>query len=129
MFRDSKLGRDSLDDPEFDYCSPQIELLSDFMIDKITSLYGYTIKANTDCSLLELRNLLLAIVYHLSATDNNCSEMHQFCPGGESSWCNFQKAIALRTPMPSHPRALSEGCRDRILAILGPYITVEFLRR
>ena len=51
MFCDYKLGRDSWDDPEFDYCSPQIELLSDSMIDKITSLYGYTIKANTDCSL------------------------------------------------------------------------------
>ena len=56
MFRDSKLGSDCRDDPEFDYCTPQIELLSDSMIDKITSLYGYTIKANIDCSLLELRN-------------------------------------------------------------------------
>ena len=81
MFRDSKLGRDSWDNPKFDYFSPQFELLSDSMIDKITSLYGYAIKANTDGSLLELRNLLLAIVYHLSATDNNFSQMHQFCPG------------------------------------------------
>ena len=56
MFRDCKLERNSWDDPEYDYCSPQIELLSDSIMDKITSLYGYTIKAITDCCLLELRN-------------------------------------------------------------------------
>ena len=77
MFRDSKLIRNKWNgSDDLEICS-EIELMSDAMIDTIVSLYGFTIKTNSHRSLSEIRNLLLAIVYHLSATDENCSEMHQ----------------------------------------------------
>ena len=74
-----------------------------------------------------MRNSLLGIIYHFSATDENCSEMHQFCPGGESSWCHYMQAIALGETVPKHPRALSSDCKGRVLKILEPYMEVEFL--
>ena len=92
-FRDSKLSRNKWDgSDDMEICS-EIELLSDAMIDKIVSLYGYTIKSNSHLSLSEIRNLLLAIVFHLSATDENCSEMHKYCPVGEYSWYHYQKVM------------------------------------
>ena len=127
MFRDSKLIRNKWDgSDDLEICS-EIELMSDAMIDTIVSLYGFTIKTNSHRSLSEIRNLLLSIVYHLSATDENCSEMHQYCPVGQGSWCHYQKAKFLGDPIPSHPRALSQRCKDRILGIIGPYISLEFL--
>ena len=90
-FRDSKLVRnkwddsdDSNDSDDLESCS-EIELLSDAIIEKNVSLYGFNIKSNSHRSLPEVRNLLFSIVHHLSATDENCSEMHQYCPIGENS--------------------------------------------
>ena len=55
--------------------------------------------------------------------------MHQFCPGGESSWCHYMRAIAVVETVPRHPRALSSDCRDRVFKILELYLEVEFLVR
>ena len=94
--RDLKAGRGNWNDDDF-YVddSKEINLLPDAMIDKIVSLYGFVIKSNKDQNLEVLRNKLFAIVYHLAATNANCSEMHQFCPTGEESWCEYQKAVSL----------------------------------
>ncbi|KAI6659524.1 hypothetical protein LOD99_14449 [Oopsacas minuta] len=53
--------------------------------------------------------------------------MHQFCPEGESSWCHYRRAKFLGDPIPSHPTALSQSCKDRLIEILGPYMTLSFL--
>ena len=97
------------------------------MIDKITSLYGYVVKSHADSNLETLHETLLGIVYHLAANDENCGEMHKYCQVGESSFCQHNKAVAFRTPIPKHPRCISLDCRDRVLEILAPYTCVEFL--
>ncbi len=58
------------------------------------------------------------IIYHMAATDDNRSEIHQFCPTGEESWCKYQKAVSLVHTSPIHPRALSKSCMERVLGIL-----------
>ena len=57
----------------------EINLLSDAIIDKITSLYCLVIKNNRDQPTFEIKNALLGIVNHLSANEINCHQMHVFC--------------------------------------------------
>ena len=55
--------------------------------------------------------------------------MHEFCTKGEFSWCHYQKAIALGQMPPKHPSYLSEECRNRVLDILAPYMSDDFLEK
>ena len=66
----------------------EINLLSDGMIDKITSLYGLVIKDNRDKPTFDIKNALIGIVNHLSANERNCDVMCEFCKRGVDSWCN-----------------------------------------
>ena len=61
--RDLKKYRGKWYDDEHELDSKQINLLPDTMIDKIASLYGRVIQSNSG-SLENLRNSLLAIIYH-----------------------------------------------------------------
>ncbi|KAI6655378.1 hypothetical protein LOD99_2213 [Oopsacas minuta] len=127
--RDSKLVRNkwnSCDDMN-DYS--MIEEFTDPMIDKIVSLHGFTIKSKSHRSLSEIRYLLLAIVDYLSATSENCTEMHQYCPTRVSSRCHYQNVMFLGGDIPSHPRTLFQKCTDRVLAIMAPYMSLEYLDR
>ena len=109
--RDLKHDRDIWGSDITETC--EINLISDAMIDKITSLYGLVIKNNQDLPILDIKNALVGIVKHLSANELNCQEMHEFCTKGEFSWCHYQKAIALGQMPPKHPSYLSEECRNR----------------
>ena len=53
------------------------------------------------------------------AYEQNCFDMHEFFTKVESSWCNYQKAIALDTMPPKHLYFLSEDCRRSVIAILA----------
>ena len=105
----------------------EINLLSDSMIDKITSLYGLVIKNNQDQPILDIKKALIGIIHHMSANEQNCHDMHEFCKKGESSWCNYQQAIACGITPSKHPSYLSEACCKRVLDILSPYMSEEFL--
>ena len=63
----------------------EINLLSDGMIDKITSLYGLVIKNSHDQPVLDIQNALIGIINNLSANELNCEEMHKFCKKGKES--------------------------------------------
>ena len=128
--RDLKKGRDSWGDNEdLSNISNEINLLPDNIIDKITSLYGFVVKSRIGGNLNELREALFGIVYHLAANDDNCHDMHKYCEKGADSFCNYQKALALRNTIPKHPRCITSACRDRVLDILAPYFTVSFLEK
>ena len=73
--RDLKHDREEWNSPFADSVS-EINLLSDILIDKITSLYGLVIKNNLDCTIPHIHEALMGIIFHLSANDENCEEMH-----------------------------------------------------
>ena len=128
--RDLKKGRENWgDEDEIIDVSSEINLLPDNIIDRITSLYGFVVKSRIGGDLIELRQALLGIIYHLAANDNNCNDMHKYCEEGVDSFCNYQKAIALGDTIPKHPRSISLDCRDRVLEILAPYFSVAFLEK
>ena len=128
--RDLKKWRDSWGDSEdVGDLSNEINLLPDSIIDKITSLYGFVVKSRIGGDLIDLRDALMGIVYHLAANDDNCHDMHKYCNKGAESFCMYQKAVALGDIIPKHPRCISTACKDRILDILGPYFAVPFLEK
>ena len=128
--RDLKKGRDNWDDvDDFIDVSNEINLLPDNIIDRITSLYGFVVKCRIGGDLIEIRQALLGIIYHLAANEDNCNDMHKYCEKGSDSFCKYQKAVALGDIIPKHPRCIGLDCRDRVLEILAPYFSVSFLEK
>lgn len=63
--------------------------LTDKIIDKFTTYYGNAIREHNN-SIQDMRKAIWAIFCHYRSTDDN--PMHHFCPVGDTSWCQFQKA-------------------------------------
>ncbi len=66
---------------------------------KIQNYYGRAIKDHADDVDL-LKKRLMAILFHLSSTDEN--PKHHHCPSGENSWCFWQRALAKDVEPGSH---------------------------
>lgn len=64
-------------------------------IDSLQFYYGKAIRDNTS-SLDAMRKAVWAINFHKLSTDKN--PQHGLCPAGESSWCGYNRSIALGTP-------------------------------
>ncbi|GFO29057.1 otu domain-containing protein 1 [Plakobranchus ocellatus] len=60
--------------------------LTDEKIDRITTYYGNSIRANKN-DLANLRRAIWAIFYHMRSTDSDPT--HQFC---KVSWCKYRRA-------------------------------------
>ena len=90
--RDLKKGRDNwVDSEELVDISNEINLLPDNIIDKTTSLYGFVVKGRIGGDLIELREALLGIFYHLAANDDNCHDMQKYCEKCAYSVCMHQR--------------------------------------
>lgn len=61
------------------------------MVDKLTVYYGLAIRRNSN-SVEKMKNDIWATFYHYSSTDTN--PQHEKCPGGDESWCEWQRALA-----------------------------------
>ena len=109
--------------------SNEINLLPDNIIDKITSLYRFVVKSRIGGALIDLRDALMGIIYHLAANDDICHDMHKYCNMGAGSFCMYQKAVALGDIIPKHPRCISTACKDRIFNILVSCFEVPFLEK
>ena len=61
------------------------------LIDELFIYYGLAIRNNID-SLENMKNAIWATFYHKSSTDEK--PQHFYCPPGEESWCDWQRAKA-----------------------------------
>ena len=62
--------------------------LTDRKIDTLQNYFGMAIRQNTN-NILNMRNSIIAILYHCSDIANDESR-HRFCPKGPESWCRWQ---------------------------------------
>lgn len=67
--------------------------LTEEVIGKLTDYYGYAIRRNAGKTVEEMRRDIMSTYYHCISTDKN--PKHFFCPEGDTSWCFYQKAIAM----------------------------------
>ena len=93
------------------------------------ALYRFVVKSRIGGALIDLCDALMGIVYHLTANDDICHDMHKYCNKGAGSFCIYQKAVGLGDIIPKHPRCISTACKDRIFNILVSYFEVPFLEK
>lgn len=65
--------------------------------------YGKAIRSNVNDS-KAMKNAVLAIFYHSISTDSH--PLHFHCPGGTTSWCKFQRAMAKKETPPKHNQSI-----------------------
>lgn len=73
-----------------------VNMLTDDVIDKLSSYYGKAIRANKNGIAGAMQGAVWASNYQLIST--NQEPYHHFCPKGANSWCFFNRAIALELP-------------------------------
>ena len=66
--------------------------LTNGCIDKLAQYYGNAIRVNTN-DLDGMTKACWAVYYHSCSSDSD--PQHEFCPTGVSSWCRYNKTIAL----------------------------------
>lgn len=95
----------------------------------LQSYYREAIKKNTP-NIHKMKTAIMASPYHCMSTDKK--PQHQFCPGGDNSWCFYNKALALKQKPPKHDSSISCPLRpDVVKHILPVYerLTSETLLR
>ena len=73
-----------------------VNMLTDDVIDRLSSYYGKAIKDNKNRTVKEMQGAVWSSYYHLIS--NNQQHYHQLCPQGQDSWCFYRRAIALELP-------------------------------
>ena len=75
-------------------------MLTDNVIDKMTSYYGKAFRDNKGSTVPELRKSILSSYMHSISTD--ADPKHNLCPAGEDSWCFVKRAEAVGEVPASH---------------------------
>ena len=70
-------------------------MLTDEVIDKLSSYYGKAIRDNKNGTMKEMQDAIWASYYHISTNDVS---YHHFCPKGTESWCFYRRATAQGLP-------------------------------
>ena len=86
--------------------------LTGAVIDQLSTYYGKAIRANKN-SVEDMTKAIWATYYHKASTDAN--PQHHLCPKGVNSWCQWQKAKALKRKF-QHTSSLSPA----IMKMLKP---------
>ena len=73
--------------------------LTEALVKKIQNYYGRAIRDNSDDTTL-MKKRIFAILFHLSSSDDHPKHVH--CPEGDSSWCFWQRALAIKETPGSH---------------------------
>ena len=66
---------------------------------KFQKYYGKAIRSHVNDA-AGMQGAVMAIFYRSISTDDH--PLHMMCPGGNKSWCKFQRAKAKREPPPRH---------------------------
>lgn len=101
--------------------------LTDNLIKEITLFYGIAIRANKS-SLMDMRKAIWAIYYHKRSTDDEV--LHDFCPIGSTSWCEYQRFKAEgKEGSYHHKNVLPAAVMDCIKPIFKDLSHPDLLRR
>lgn len=90
-------------------------------IKKIANYYGYALRSHTH-DVPAMQKVVKAILLHMSSMDD--SPDHSHCPGGASSWCCYNRAVASNEKPPPHKNPLPASVRttlEPVFARLGDH--------
>ena len=108
----------------------KIGSLKEETIVKLQNYYRKTIKDNVD-NIQHMKSAIYATLYHCTSTDKE--PKHFKCPGGETSWCFFNRAIANGEPIPKHQdnmkTVISSTVLQKIMCVYQRLATNELLER
>ncbi|KAL7291527.1 hypothetical protein TKK_0014783 [Trichogramma kaykai] len=97
------------------------------VIDQLTQYYGKAIRSNST-SASNMAKAIWAIFYHKSSTDKEHN--HSFCPTGQDSWCEWQKAKATNTHKTyKHKHSLPKAIMEKIKPVFTTLSKPELLER
>ncbi|KAL7304249.1 hypothetical protein TKK_0003443 [Trichogramma kaykai] len=97
------------------------------VIDQLTQYYGKAIRSNST-SASDMAKAIWAIFYHKSSTDKEHN--HSFCPTGQDSWCEWQKAKATNTHKTyKHKHSLPKAIMEKIKPVFTTLSKPELLER
>ncbi|GFV16521.1 uncharacterized protein TNCV_4785831 [Trichonephila clavipes] len=100
--------------------------LTDKFIDTITTYYGNAIRQNNS-SVSDMRQTIWAIYCHYRSTDEE--PMHYFCPIGDTSWCKYQKAVAINSAfLFKHKNIVPIAIVDKIKPIIAELSAPNMLK-
>ena len=100
--------------------------LTDHLINSLQNYYGDAIRRNTD----HLDNMIRAVqasLLHCNSSDEH--PRHHLCPTGESSWCKYQKALALGKPFSHKKTPIPEAIVHLIKPIYARLGSRELLEK
>ncbi|GFW14717.1 uncharacterized protein TNCV_1561801 [Trichonephila clavipes] len=101
--------------------------LTDKFIDTITTYYGNAIRQNNS-SVSDMRQAIWAIYCHYRSTDEE--PMHHFCPIGDTSWCQYQKAAATNSAsLFKHKNIVPIAVMDEIKPIIAELAAPKLLKK
>lgn len=101
--------------------------LTDKIIDKFTTYYGNAIRGNSN-SIEDMRKAIWAIFCHYKSTDNE--PMHHFCPDGDKSWCDYQRAKFTNSVASyKHKNVVPIPVMDEIKPIFAELSSPKLLKR
>ncbi|KAK6195422.1 hypothetical protein SNE40_000858 [Patella caerulea] len=99
--------------------------LTQNLINKLTLYYGKAIRDHAN-DLNGMRNAVFSSFLHAISTDS--APHHSRCPSGESSWCFYQKALALGETPGSHSVMVGTPLTIEVAQKLNLFIQVLAMR-
>lgn len=104
--------------------------LTEVKMRTMQSYYREAIRKNVP-NIQLMKCAIMASPYHCMSTDKK--PQHQYCPGGEKSWCFYNKALALGKKPAPHASSISTPLRPdvvkHILPVYKRLSTDELLKR
>ncbi|GFU81491.1 uncharacterized protein TNCV_4926221 [Trichonephila clavipes] len=87
--------------------------LTDKLINRIQNYYGISIRSNVG-NLQKMMSSVIAAFFHCVSGKNN--SLHGQCPEGSESWCRYQKAKAVGSPL----KEIEQGLPNKIINQIKP---------
>ena len=113
-------GKCSMEEASVESYPKEIKYMTRAISGRVSHLYRLALEFN-EGNPTRAKAEIDAIPFHLGANDNNASENHRFCPCLKNTWCDYQKAIFYKSPVPHHPDYLSNALVDFIGQTFSKY--------
>ena len=100
--------------------------LTDKMIDKFQNYYGIALRSNLD-SVVSMRKAIFASFLHVASSEQN--NWHDHCPGGSTSWCQYNRDKAMNTKLYKPGKGLSTEIVAHVKRIYVELTNEELLKK
>ena len=94
--------------------------------DKLSAYYAAQLKENAP-DVEKMRCGVYASLFHSVSTDQD--PHHSYCPQGSTSWCFFQRAVALKEEPRPHRPSLTRDVAEKLLPIYERLTNPDLLKR